>query len=591
MRSNGTYWSRFWRQRRSRRRILATGAAGGAGAISLALIGCGDDDDDDGNETPSPTATMDTATSPTVAASPTADGAPPQGGDVTFGIVASNQPLDPHTSLSRAVQFWPLFQSRLVDNDAVSIEPLAGALIADWEQADELTLVLHAREGALWHEGKRTDGRPFTAEDIQFNLERIIGKYDPERVALFHRRSYLAGLDRVEVVDETTARAVFATPNPGFLAGVSDWRNSPVAPETVEADPDFLDVANFSGAGPFVIDAWDNATGTGRYSANPAYWKAGQPYLEGVRQVDLPDSAGLLSAFLSGQVSMLDGSSPQNRDQVASSRPSAAIIDYPSPLWDYFRLNQSRPPFDNPAVRQAIFKAIDYAEVMDGSYGAGFWDYSGHLVSGFPGAPSPEDISQRSPWNPANKEQDRAEARQLMESAGYPEGGVSFGFMPTGSAGTYYEHAVRIQAQLQSVWPEIDIELVVPGSGADFQRDLTGGNFDSVTYTSGSPPSLPAEMESHYRTGGSRNYTQFSDPDLDRVIQDLVVEFDTEARNALYADLDSLLDEKVWSLTLGRRRSVALIQEEVQGFPGGGLGTFTGGLDQPFFVDQYYISG
>src|SRR5690606_33391657 len=120
-----------------------------------------------------------------------------------------------------------------------------GSLIAEWEQSDELTLVLHAADGVNWHEGHRTDGRAFNAEDIKFNLERIAGKYDPDRIALFHRRTSLAGLDRVEVVDEKTARAIFTTPNPGFLYGVSDWRNSPVAPETVEADPDFLDPANF----------------------------------------------------------------------------------------------------------------------------------------------------------------------------------------------------------------------------------------------------------------------------------------------------------------------------------------------------------
>lgn len=581
------YWSR---RRLNRRGVLGSAAGIGVGTAALALVGCGGDDDE-----AAPTAGASGTTS---TANPSANGSPEggtgepkKGGELTFGVSGtSNQPLDPHIGLSTYLAYWPYISNLLIKHDVKNIEPLEGELVESWEQVDESTLILKARAGVKFHEGRTTNGRAFTAEDIKYNLERIAGKYDEKRAAQFSRASLMVGLDRVEVTDESTARAIFSRPNATFLAGVTDWRNWTVAKESVDADPDFKDPTKFAGTGPFTWDRWDSATLTGEFSANPNYWKTGRPYIQKIKQVAINDPASAEAAFLTGKTSFFAVQSDQLRQSVTKNRSSAKIYDWEGPLWDYLRLNQTRSAFADPRVRIALFKVLNYFELLNANYGENYWNYTGPLVSGFPGAPTADELAKRSPWNPDGKDADITDAKKLMTEAGFPDGKIKFAITPTGATGAYFDHSVRIQDQLKSIWPDMDVTISPPTDSAAFQRSLTTGDFDAIVYTSGAVPSLTLECNLHYRTGSSRNYTKFSDPDIDRLIDTAAVSFVEAERNAKLKELEALLLENIWVIPLGKARAAVAVQENIHGFEGTGNGGFSGSLDPPFFADQYHIS-
>ena len=79
-------------------------------------------------------------------------------------------------------------------------------------------------------------------------------------------------------------------------------------------------------------------------------------------------------------------------------------------------LNNSRPPFDDPLVRQAIQKAIDIEAIADSVY-------EGVM------APATGPFSPQQPWAPDGASpvaQDLDEARRLFDEAGVDPSTLSF---------------------------------------------------------------------------------------------------------------------------------------------------------------------
>jgi peptide/nickel transport system substrate-binding protein len=568
-------------RRLGRRRLLAM--AGAASATTAFLAACGGGD---GKATTSGT------TRDTTSATGTAAATPRKGGELLLAQGdPGSQSLDPHITLNAAFFYWGLISNLLMYADPKKVEPIQPGLVAKWEQPDKDTILLTVRQGVKWHAaGKPTNGRPLVARDVAFNLNRISGLLDPQRIAQFQRRSDFEGMDKAEAVDDTTVRVTFKEPNSAFINGMADWRNWVVAEETVQKDPNFKDPVNWAGTGPFIIDSWDSSTSTGRYVANPTYWEQGLPYLAGVQQVQFPDAAASMSAFLSGKVDFRSAFSEEDRDQIKKGRADAKIVVWEHSGWEYFRLDQRKSAFPDVRVRKALFLAINYQELLDANYGPGYYDFTGPLVSGFPGTWTSDEIKKMAGWNSATKQQDIAEAKRLMEAAGFPTGNIEFGITTSGS-GPWDNNAVRIKDQLQKIWPAMRVSLRQTTDGADFARRLGTGDYESITYGSFPPPATLLEATLHYKTNGGRNYTRFSDAEVDRLITAGNQEFDAAARNRIIGQLQQRLLDTIYVIPIGKRRGVFAHQARVQNFEGfSGPGTFES-YDPNFAAKQLWLRG
>ncbi|OSP53912.1 ABC transporter substrate-binding protein [Pseudoruegeria sp. SK021] len=101
--------------------------------------------------------------------------------------------------------------------DWTGIEP---NVAESYEVNDDSTVyTFHLRKGHKW-----SDGHPFTTEDIRFSYEDIF--QDPDAPSGSGQGYWQAGgeVGKLEVVDETTFRVVFAEPN-GFFAQSIAWAN------------------------------------------------------------------------------------------------------------------------------------------------------------------------------------------------------------------------------------------------------------------------------------------------------------------------------------------------------------------------------
>lgn len=586
MRGETNYWQR---RTLTRRRFAGTAATAGTGLAGLALVGCGGDDDTKGKAggvTSASGAATASASSPQAAQ-------PKQGGDLFLASGAvSTQSMDPHTTLNLSFTHWSLIANKFITPDRQKLEPLKGELVESWEQPDKTTLTLKVRQGVKYHEGHLTNGRAFTAQDVAYNLLRIAAKLpeDDKRKAQFQRAGTLQNLDKAEAVDDRTVRVTLSAPNSQFLNGIADWRNWPVPREVPEKDVDFKDVKNFSGTGPFMVESWDASTMSGKYVRNPNYWKQGQPYVNSVQQVQLPDAAASLAAFITGKVTYIDAFGAERRADIEKGKPDAKILAWEHTGWEYIRLDQRKEQFKDPRVRRAIFLALDFEEMLTANYGKGqFWDFTGPLVSGFPGTWSTDDLKKMAGWK--DQSADVAEAKKLIEAAGFADGnGLSFAITPYLLSGYWYDLGIYAKDRLEKVFPKMKISTRTTSDAGEFARWLGTGDYEAISYGSFPPPSPVLEANLHYRSGGSRNYTKFNDADVDRLIDGALSEYDSAARGKLLGELQQKLLDSIFVMPVGKRRTVYAHQPNLRGFAEWvGPGTYEG-YNVAFSADSVWFA-
>ena len=78
------------------------------------------------------------------------------------------------------------------------------------------------------------------------------------------------------------------------------------------------------------------------------------------------------------------------------------------------------------------------------------------LTSGSAGTWSAAGVGKTTGWRLTTKQQYMAQAKQLMEAAGFPDGKIGFTVLQSGPTGQYAEDIVRMKDQLEKIWPAIN---------------------------------------------------------------------------------------------------------------------------------------
>ena len=577
-----SYWDRAASRRLSRRGVLRGSAVAGLGIAGAALIGCGDDDAAGTAGTPTGGAA---ATTTPAGAAATATASAPEvktgGTHIAHFTTPYNDEMDPHKSTSQAANIWSHMGNTGTRLNREATE-VVGELVESWEFASDTELVLKTRAGAKWHDKGVEAGRALDAEDAAYNLMRIAGKLEPEQSARYQRRTTMTGMVSAEAVDATTVKVTFERPTSTFLSGMSDFRSSWFSKDFIDGGGDFNEPASMVGTGAFVLDEWENEV-RATFSRNPNYWRGeGRPYLDKVEWVWLPDATAALTAFSQDQVHHFPAPTSVQRETLKQLAKDAREEVWVFGNWNHWRFNPQRAPFDDPRVRRALFLVPRYKEMMDTILGDGYWDFTGPLPSAYPEGYPAEDIATQPGWNPASKEADIQEAKDLMTAAGFPDGAITFGMMPSGptQSGTFFESGIRIQDQLKAVWPAMQANFDLPADTATFGKRQVEGDFDTILYVIFPQPDPVLELSSQYHTSGSRNYGKFSDTTVDELLGKASQQLDPAERTATLRELqDLLINDHMYIVTTSQPRQTAWFPNYIKGMEGFGGRVDGGGYD------------
>jgi peptide/nickel transport system substrate-binding protein len=423
-----------------------------------------------------------------------------------------------------------LFKQNEKQNRLEVIEP---ELAENWSWSEDYTRVsFRLRHGVKWH-----DGKPFTANDVKCTWDMLLGK-SSEKLRLNPRKAWYRNLDEVTTNGDYEVTFALKRPQPAFLMLLATGM-APVYPCHVPA----RDMRTRPiGTGPFKFVEF-KPNDFIRLAKNPDYWKPGRPYLDGIEWTIVPNRSTQTLAFIAGKFDM---SFPyevtvQSMRDIKGQAPDAICELTQTPVAINLLVNRETPPFDDPDIRRAMQLTIDRKSFVD-IIAEGQGDISGAMLpppGGLWGLPP--DILQTLPGYGPDVKANRAEARKLMEKHGYGPDKRLPVKVATRNIAQYRDPAVILIDQMKEIYIDGELDAV---ETANWFPKIARKDFMVGANLSGSGVDDPdAYFYEHYACGSERNYTNYCNPELEKMYERQSVEPDQEKRKKLVWDIDRQLQE------------------------------------------------
>ncbi len=279
-----------------------------------------------------------------------ASSTPKRGGDLKVGLTGGgpSDTVDPHRGetyldSSRLQSLYsPLVQldanTNLEYMLAESITPTTSNF-TEWE--------IKLKPGITFHNGK-----PLTADDVVFTLNRIVSNDYSGTTPLGP-----VDLKNTKAVDTLTVMVNMTKPYSSFVSQLAaSWVYLYIAP--VGFNP-----AKPVGTGPFMFKSFTPGQRS-VFTRNPHYWRTGLPYVDTLQILDFTDTVSLADALQTGVV---QGAGTLDGPQMASLSNTSGVTAVPSKAGGIvpFTMRVDQPPFHDVRVRQALRLLVDRAQLID----------------------------------------------------------------------------------------------------------------------------------------------------------------------------------------------------------------------------------
>lgn len=430
-------------------------------------------------------------------------------------IGADNGPtgLDPH--LITAFPSFMVVNGNIyegltaIDKDLKIIPSLAES----WTVSEDgKTYTFKLRSGVKFH-----DGSPMEAADVVASVKRLLSKDMASPLA-----SRLSAVESANAVDAQTVELKLKEPSAALLSSLSVIA---IVPRAMETNKDALQKTPV-GTGPFKFQEWQ-PNGYILLAKNEAYWDKGLPKLSGLKFNIVPESATRQVGLTNGQYALLPNIDAATALQL-KGRPNVKLAETMDLAYTLIGMNVSKPPFDNPKVREAVNYAINRQEIVEAAlFGAGV-----------PGGPLSPALKS---WALDVKEfgcyaHDPARAQALLKEAGVAMPvAVSMKVLPRQDI---KDVAQVVQEQLNKAG--FKVELINQEQG-QFIQDWRNSNFDMFASINAGQPDPDEYFYRTFRTGGSTNVFKYSDAEIDSLLDKARILSDQGERKRAYDQVQKKL--------------------------------------------------
>lgn len=439
-----------------------------------------------------------------------------KGGNISVGLNSDVVTLDPLKSsalVDRQVMLNIYDTLTRVDEHNNIVPDLA----TSWSFKTPTQLVFTLRDGV-----KFEDGTAFNADAVVFNINRILNTPSSPRY------SELATVKSVEAIDSTHVAFNLKKPFSPLLAALSDRAGMMLSPTAVQKlGAGLANAPQNAGSGPFQFSEWvkgDHLT----IKRNPNYWlKDAQgnalPYLASVRYRPITNESVEFSNLQTGTIQVSDIVGPND---VPTAKSNSSLVYKQIPGLSFFgmMLNTKVAPFNTLAARQAIEWGVNRQEIL-----ASVLKNVGVIAQG---PISPSSWAYNSSFAPYTYDINKAKS---LASQG---GKLSFTLLIASGSPTNTQEAEFIQSELQPAGITVNIK---PETFATLLSDTDSHNFQAALLGWSGRPDPDGNMYSWFHTGGGNNSMQYSNSQVDMLLEAARASSDQQTRTTDYQKAEELI--------------------------------------------------
>jgi len=459
---------------------------------------------------------------------------------------------------SDVVTLDPLKSSALVDRQAMlnMYDTLVGLnaqgqivpdLATAWTNSTPTQLVFTLRTGVTFW-----DGTPFNADAVVFNINRILNTPSSPR------NSELSTVQSVTATDATHVQFNLKKPFSPLLATLTDRSGMILSPAAVQkAGANLGNAPVGAGSGPFMFSEWVKGDHL-LLKRNPHYWmKDSQgvalPYLQSIKYRPITNESVEFSNLQTSAINVSDTVAPTD---VPTAKSSPNLVYNQAPGLSFFgvMLNTKAAPFTNVHVRQAVEWGVNRQEILNSVLkGIG-------VIAQGPIAPT--SFAFDSSFAPYSYSV--ANAKAALAQGGVPNG-ITFTLLIASGSPLNAQEAQFIQAELQPAGITVNIKQETFATLLN-DTDPHIHNFQAALLGWSGRPDPDGNIYAWFHTGGGFNSMQYSNPQVDSLLEAARVTADQGQRAMDYQQAQQLILQDASYVFINHGVNVEAVTNNVKNF-------------------------
>ena len=444
-----------------------------------------------------------------------------------------------------------------------NLQPVAD-IAKSWKVSSDGTVYTFTlKQGVKFH-----DGREVKADDFKYSWERACNPATGSQTAepylgdIVGAKDMLAGkatsISGVKVIDDYTLQVTIDAPKPYFLDKLTYPTAFVVDRNNVNKGADWWKTPN--GTGPFKFKSWVPNTSFVLERNDAFYGDVAK-----VASVEYKLWAGVPERlYETGDIDATDVSLPYI-DEVTdpAGQYLSQLTITPELSFSYIGFNCTKPPFDDPDIRQAFSMAIDKTKLASLVYDNTVQKADGILPPGMPG------------YNPQLKglDFDPQKALDLIKASKYGDVSRLPPIVITvegygGGIGSDLESIINEWRQNLGV--EVTVRQIDPERFLYFTKDELDNMYESGW--SADYPHPQDFLDILFASNTSDNYGGYSNPAVDDLLAKAGVEPDNAKALVMYQQVEQMLVNDAACIPLWFGKDYTLVKPNVHGYTPDAMG-------------------
>lgn len=411
-------------------------------------------------------------------------------------------------------------------------------LAESWEVADDnLTWTIRLKDNVVF-----SNGEPMTASKVVASIERLYEMEDPANGGTGNPQVYMtySSITADDAAGTVTIVTEKPTPDlPGCLA--YPWMLIVDADACAERD---VAMEGPIGTGPYVVETFTQDNGI-ELVRNENYWDGEVPF-ERLSVIKVPESATRTMALQDGSADIaINISSTDRKTLEAEGGYNLSVVSGSRLGYAHVNMNGI---LGNDALRQAVMMAIDGKTIADvttnEAYTYGYSVISSAFDYGY------DQLTYEFTYDPEA-------AKAVLDQAGIVDSdGDGYRELDGKMAEIDYKLTANRQMdvigqaqaiQLEEIGIKCNIQVVESNNDILNNRTFDLCSSNEVT----SPTGDPGKFLSHWYSKSNDNYSSYSNPEYDKIYEELQVEFDAAKRREDIIKLQQILLDDAAVLVYG----------------------------------------